>query len=732
MTKIIRHILMGIIATAALFSGTVTAATLSSAQFALRSTTAPGEEMVTRLMVKPHATAGIKLARSLQAFDARRLVKAANVSMQVLRPMSGGAHVIKLDNPVTLSEARVIAARLMRNDPGVELAEPDRIKHPTATTPGDPDYASQWHYFAPAGANLGGANLPNAWGVTKGTSIIVAVIDTGVLLLHDDLIGQTMPGYDFITDLTSSNDGDGRNADPTDPGDWVAANECGPGSPASDSSWHGTHVSGTIAAAWNNMGGAGIAPDAKILPVRVLGKCGGYDSDIIDGMRWAAGIAVPGVPLNQNPAQVLNMSLAGTSGDPCTSIYQTAINEIVGKGEVIVVAAGNDGLSNVSPPANCLGVIAVTAHAIDGDNAWYANIGPEITLSAPGGGCGGSVSNCRDFTSANGPGIYSTMDTGKTVHSTYSWSAHGWAGTSMAAPHVAGTVALMLSVNQLLTPAQVTSYLQSSARPHPAHTVCTSTDPNGVNTNAGLCGAGLLDAAAALAAISAGWPTVTITSPSQLVAAGATVTLLGSATAAPGRTISSYSWTQLSGASVGTITNATLPAASFTAPATGTYSFKLTATDDNSNSGSATAIVTVDSAPVLTSVPLTKTVTVGGTLNFVVTAYDVDGGILVFDATSLPPRATLSTDGIFNWSNAAPAGNYTLTYFATDPLGASSDPATVTINVVAAPASSGGGGGGGCSLDPGKPDPALPVIMVIAGLYLMRRRLVRKAQAGKN
>jgi serine protease len=208
----------------------------------------------------------------------------------------------------------------------------------------------------------------------------------------------------------------------------------------------------------------------------------------------------------------------------------------------------------------------------------------------------------------------------------------------MAAPHVAGTVALMLSVNQLLTPAQVTSYLQSSARPHPAHTVCTSTDPNGVNANAGLCGAGLLDAAAALAAISAVWPTVAITSPSQLVAAGATVTLSGSATAAPGRTISSYSWTQLSGASVGTITNATLPAASFTAPATGTYSFKLTATDDNSNSGSATAtaIVTVDSAPVLTSVPLTKTVTVGGTLNFVVTANDVDGGILVFDTTSLP------------------------------------------------------------------------------------------------
>ena len=157
------------------------------------------EKRVSSLIVKPRAQAGAKVAGELQAFDASGLSKTAKVPLSVLRHMSGGAHVIKLHQPVTLSEARVIAARLMHNDPSLEFAEPDRIMHPLTTTPTDPGYVNQWHYFAPAGANQGGANLPLAWDLTKGSaSVVVAVIDTGYRPHRD--FAPVLPGYDFITD----------------------------------------------------------------------------------------------------------------------------------------------------------------------------------------------------------------------------------------------------------------------------------------------------------------------------------------------------------------------------------------------------------------------------------------------------------------------------------------------------------------------------------------------------
>src|SRR3989338_2093923 len=383
--KIIHHILLGITATASLGTAIATAAPagLKASAQAMQSASVANEEMVSRLIVKPRALAGAKLAGSLQAFDASGLSRTANMPMTVFPPMSNGAHVIKLDQPVTLSEARVIAERLMRNDSSVEFAEPDRIMYPTAVTPADPAYATlQWHYFAPAGANLGGANLPDGWAVTKGSATInVAVIERGYRS-HADLGTAVLPGYDFITDPTRANDGDGRDTDAQDPGDWVALNECGAGSPASNSSWHGTLVAGTIAATMNNgIGGTGVAPNVRILPVRALGKCGGLTSDIADGMRWAAGLAVAGVPANPNPAQVLNLSL-GADG-LCSATFQSAVNDVVNAGKVIVAASGNDSSPSVISPANCTGVIAATAHAIDGDNAWYANVGTEGAISAP-------------------------------------------------------------------------------------------------------------------------------------------------------------------------------------------------------------------------------------------------------------------------------------------------------------------------------------------------------------
>lgn len=715
--KIIHRILLCITATATLGTAIATAAPagLKASAQAMQSASAANEEMVSRLIVKPRALAGAKLADSLQAFDASGLSRTANMPITVFRPMSNGAHVIKLDQPVTLSEARVIAERLMRNDSSVEFAEPDRIMYPTAVTPADPDYATlQWHYFAPAGANLGGANLPDAWAVTQGSATInVAVIDTGYRP-HADLGTAVLPGYDFITNPTTANDGDGRDTDAQDPGDWVALNECGAGSPASNSSWHGTHVAGTIAAAMNNgIGGTGVAPNVRILPVRVLGKCGGLTSDIADGMRWAAGLAVAGAPANPNPAQVLNMSLGATGA--CSATFQNAVTDVVNAGKVIVAAAGNDS-SSVSSPANCTGVIAVTAHAIDGDNAWYANVGTEVAISAPGGGCGTlthSAATCIDLSSANGPGVYSLMNTGITTPVADSYSAKS--GTSTAASHVAGVVALMLSAKPALTPANIKSYLQSSARAHPAGTYCTTTT--------GVCGSGLLDAAGALNVIPAAPPTVVLTSPSQVVAPNAVISLAGSATAEPPRVINTYSWTQLTGAAV-IINNANTASATFTAPATGTYSFRLTATDNTSRSGTADATVRVNSAPVPAAIA-PQTVVVGSALNFTVSATDVDGDTPIFHSVSLPAGATLSAQGAFSWPSATPVGSYTMTYYASDN---DTNSANVTVDItIASPASSGGGGGCSLSLNPETPDPALPVMMVVAGLYLLRRRLTWKA-----
>ena len=280
----------------------------------------------------------------------------------------------------------------------------------------------------------------------------------------------------------------------------------------------------------------------------------------------------------------------------------------------------------------------------------------------------------------------------------------------------------MFSVKPTLTPAQIRQFLQSSARPHPANTYCTS--PSGT----GLCGAGLVDAQAALQTIPASPPTVTLTNTSQVVAPTATVSLSGTAAADLGRSIGSYAWTQLTGASVGTITNSNTANASFTAPATGTYSFQLTAIDNGGLTGTATATVRVNSAPVLIPVAA-QTVTVGNALNFTVGATDVDGDIPIFVSVSLPTGATLSaTTGAFSWPAATPAGSYTLTYFARD-NDAPSPTGTVTISVVDPPPPSSSSGGGGCTLSRmGSGDSLWPALFLLSlGLWAWRLKKMRSS-----
>jgi serine protease len=374
--------------------------------------------------------------------------------LEHVRRMSGGAHVVRLGRRVMNLEAHAVAGRL-RSDPRVVLIEPDVVMHPMLV-PNDTMYAQQWHYYEAQG----GINLPAAWDRTTGAaSITVAVIDTGVLP-HADLASRLAPGYDFVAGVAGG----------SDPGDY--------GCNGSTSSWHGTHVAGTIGAVSNNANGVtGVNWGSRILPVRVLGRCGGYTSDIADGMRWAAGIAVTGVPANPFPARVENLSLGGTGS--CSSTLQSAVNDVVARGTVVVVAAGNAAADvGNTQPASCNGVIAVAATTRSGGRASYSNFGPKVTVSAPGGGGGDS--------------ILSTLNTGLTTPAA---DAYAWfQGTSMATPHVSGVASLVLSLDPTLTPAQVAQRLQQAARPFPSGT--------GSDCSVGVCGAGIVDAAASVNAVA--------------------------------------------------------------------------------------------------------------------------------------------------------------------------------------------------------------------------------------
>jgi len=376
----------------------------------------------------------------------------------------------------------------------------------------------QWYLRAPAGEVAASINATGAWDMTTGSSdIVVAVLDTGVLPEHPDLANRLLAGYDMVSDVPTANDGNGREADASDPGDWVTASESSNRSSpfyqcdAEDSSWHGTMTTSLIGAASNNgVGMAGVAGGVRLLPVRVMGKCGGYDSDIIAGMSWAAGLPVPGVPTNPTPARVINMSL-GDSG-ACPQSYIDAINAITSKQNpaVIVAAAGNSSGHAVGAPANCPGVIAVAGLRHIGTKVGYSDIGPEISISAPGGNCVNSASGT--------PCLYPILaatNTGITtpVASSYTDSFNASVGTSFSAPLVAGTVALMLSVQPSLTPTEVKAALQSSARAFPSSGSPSGATPNCHTPNSSdqlecycttsTCGAGMLDAASAVASVTA-------------------------------------------------------------------------------------------------------------------------------------------------------------------------------------------------------------------------------------
>jgi serine protease len=417
--------------------------------------------------------------------SANSLGRNAGVSVTSVRNLTADTIVLKL--PGVQSDAALRATvNALAKSPGVEFAEPD-----VRMSVSEDRSSEQWD-LGPAGPTAYGIDLAGAWaGVPANPAqVTVAVVDTGYVE-HADLTGQFVGGYDFVSDSRIGNDGDGRDSDAHDPGDWITNQDSRRGffrgCAAGDSSWHGTHVSGTIAALANVDGINGINPNAKILPVRVLGKCGGYTSDITDGVRWAAGLAVNGVPTNTNVAKVVNLSLGG--GGACASTWQSAINDVTAAGTTVVVAAGNSNADAAGySPASCNGVITVASTGKAGSRAYYSNFGTSVEIAAPGG----------DRIADDGDTILSTLNTGATSPSADTYAKYQ--GTSMAAPHIAGVASLMLAANPTLTPIDIVQVMQQTATPFPGGSSCATG-----------CGSGIANAASAVAAAISTDPTTTTT-----------------------------------------------------------------------------------------------------------------------------------------------------------------------------------------------------------------------------
>ncbi|MCW5665430.1 MAG: S8 family serine peptidase [Piscinibacter sp.] len=537
--------------------------------------------------------------------------------------------------------SEALAARLAA-ERDVEYAVPDRRKR-AAAVPNDPLYVpsvslpdgpdvGQWYLKAPTTTVRSSINVEPAWNATTGNpNVVVAVLDTGVRRDHPELVPNLLSGYDMVSDLDIANDGNLRDGDPSDPGDWITLQETTtPGGPfegcsvdengdpiESYSSWHGTSVSGLVAAATNNGAGmASVGRNVKVLPVRVLGKCGGFDRDIIVGMRWAAGIAVPGLPLNPNPAKVINLSLGGGSG--CSAAYVDVVQEILARGTSIVVSAGNGAGGTVAEPAGCAGVVAVAGLRHVGSKSGFSDLGSQVSISGPAGNCVNDVGPCLYP-------ILSTTNSGLRMPisdaaggSIFSDSRYPTLGTSFSAPLVSGALALMYSVRPALLPAEARQLIQATSRPFPVTGfgagVAECTAPQFDESDnpvaqeecvctSGTCGAGMLDVGAAVTAANAGTYTLRsraqIDVPPQALFAGERVQLDGSSSeAAVGRTLTQYQWSLVDGGGiVSSISDPASAVARVTPSSAGRFKVRLTVTDSTAmRSSTDLTVVVVDGA----------------------------------------------------------------------------------------------------------------------------------------
>ena len=577
-------------------------------------------------------TQSIKIVQAKTAAgDVAALVQRTHVGMAGSRQLTPSMHVVYLQKTLYGADVKTALDNL-RADPAVEFAEVDQRRY-AMSVPNDPLFAApadvattdssgrsgQWYMQTPNSAtviagtateDLSATDAVSAWTITTGSSgTVIADVDSGIRFDHPDLLragfgGRLLPGYDFVGEdfnrssgaalgtFLIANDGDGWDPDPSDPGDWInstdqqntlfPAADC----PVEDTSWHGTRVMGVLGAITNNDTGiAGMTWNPYILPVRALGKCGGFDSDIIAGMEWAAGMTVnnpdgSAVPDNPYPADIINLSLGGSGA--CPSDYQSALDTLNAMGVLVVASAGNQS-GAVAAPGNCSGVLAVAGLRNVGTKVGYSSFGAQVGVAAPAGNCVNSSGACLRS-------IDTTYNTGLTVPATngYTDETSVNLGTSFSAPIVSGIAALMRAVNANLTPAQLIARIESSATAFPPNTgnlpVCPNVDATSGECSCvpGQCGAGMVNALSAVTAAL---------NPISAITADAGNTFdAGASVAACNQTIASYKWTTTGGVAIA----GSATAAKVTVTITGAGTLALAVTDaaghtDNSASVSFSA-----------------------------------------------------------------------------------------------------------------------------------------------
>ncbi|HEY3515988.1 MAG TPA: S8 family serine peptidase [Gammaproteobacteria bacterium] len=674
--------------------------------------------VIVKLRSEGAGASEFKPRNTLESAASRSGFKAKNTAA-----LGARLHVLEVE-PAAAGESIEATLARLNADPAVEYAELDRRRYLHAV-PDDPLYAQQWYLQAPSVAPSA-TDAERAWDITAGSDdVVVAILDTGVLYDHPDLQGagvggRLLPGYDFIASAAAANDGDGRDSDATDAGDWVTAQDAQTatfaGCQATTSSWHGTRVAGIIGARSNNATGiAGTTWQPWLLPVRVVGKCGGRDSDILAAMLWAAGIHVDGVPDNPYPAKVLNISF-GANG-PCSQAYQDVIEQIAERGAVAIISAGNEG-GPVASPANCRGVAAVAGLRHVGTKVGYSSLGRQVALSAPAG-------NCVNTTGACLYSIVTATNTGTTTPTTHSYAdqLNFNVGTSFSAPIVSGIAALMASVNENLDSSRLIERLQEgAAKPFPVspdssvpqcHVPLSRADiqDSECNCTTDTCGAGIANAPRALEAALRPVAEVTV---SGAFTPGGSIELSGlTSVAALGRSVVAYHWSLPCGSG-----NFAPPDSAVTVidvPAADSFTLRLAITDDAGRVDRADVVVTPTRAtrspgtaladgcaPVEVTVsPATSSVQTHSTQTFTATVANAADTTVTWQVNGViggnATVGTISATGTYTAPASVPSPATVTVSAISNQDSTRSDSASVTISsvldTVVVPTSSDGGSG---------------------------------------
>jgi serine protease len=713
-----------------------------------------------RIILKLRAVAAAGASGDTVATRLNRIGRNTGVTVNLLRSITARMHVLDVAPEQAGAALGTTLARL-RADPDVEYATPDERRY-AHQTPDDPMFMQQW-YLQSDPTTPSAIDAVSAWDTTTGTaSVVIADLDTGVRFDHPDLLsaaqgGRLLAGYDFISSAAVANNGVGRGPDASDPGDWITSAEstAAPfkGCTVSNSSWHGTRTAGILGALTNNATGiAGITWGTQILPVRVLGKCGGYDSDIQQAMLWAAGVHVNNVPDNPTPARILNMSF-GSSGESCPQSYLDVIQQVTALGVLVVVSAGNEG-GPVDTPANCAGVVGVAGLRQAGTKVGYSSLGTEVALSAPAGNCVNTTPGSACLYS-----ILTTVNSGTTVPQTNTYTdmfANANLGTSFSAPMVSGIAALMASVNPNLNTCQMTARLKEGAQPFPQLAAGETPQPPLCHVPSGAsdvqnaecvctldgktCGAGMASAPAAVAAALRPIAAIAVGSSN-----GAAMLSAAGSAAALNHSLTAYQWRVVSGVSVN-LQGAGTAAASVPLPACGLATVQLTVTDDAGRSDIATAVLSptgaISTAPTAATdrdcsavspvvevavCPLSSQVTVGsGTLSFAASTANTTDSVITWQVNGIPGGnatvGTISSDGVFTAPAVMPApASETITAVTdADATVAASSVVTLVMPVTAAVTVTGSRGGGGGL--------ALWSILLLAGICLGRHTALRRVR----